>query len=190
LGEFNLGGIPPAAKSVPQIEVTLDVDANGILTVSAKDKGTGKENTITIKANSGLSDKEIQEMIKDAELNAESDKKLRELLDQRNSAERLIGEIEKDNETYGSGLTEEEKTALNEKLSALKESIKGEDLEAMRTAVSEMYSAWGPLTKLKSDAEKAKKEAEEAANGEASTTESTAETVDAEVKEANPETKA
>jgi molecular chaperone DnaK len=89
LGEFNLEGIPPAARGTPQIEVTFDIDANGILHVGAKDKATGKENKITIKANSGLTEAEIQKMVKDAELNAEEDKKVKELAESRNQADAL-----------------------------------------------------------------------------------------------------
>eukprot|EP01030_Chromulinospumella_sphaerica_P028412 gene28412-28748_t len=90
LGEFNLEGIPPAARGTPQIEVTFDIDANGILHVGAKDKATGKENKITIKANSGLTEEEIQKMVKDAELNAEEDKKVKELAESRNQADALV----------------------------------------------------------------------------------------------------
>src|ERR1700712_5676526 len=90
LGEFNLEGIPPSPRGLPQIEVSFDIDANGILHVGAKDKGTGKENKITIKANSGLNEAEIEQMVKDAELNAEGDKKLRELTESRNQADALI----------------------------------------------------------------------------------------------------
>ena len=90
LGEFNLEGIAPAARGTPQIEVSFDIDANGILHVGAKDKATGKENKITIKANSGLSEEEIQRMVKDAEVNADEDRKLRELVDAKNTAEALV----------------------------------------------------------------------------------------------------
>ena len=95
LGEFNLEGIAPAARGTPQIEVSFDIDANGILHVGAKDKATGKENKITIKANSGLSEEEIQRMVKDAEVNAEEDRKLRELVDARNTAEALVIQLRK-----------------------------------------------------------------------------------------------
>ena len=101
LGEFNLEGIPPAPRGVPQIEVTFDIDANGILHVHAKDKGTGKENKIVIKASSGLSDEEIQQMIKDAELNAEEDKKARELVEAKNGADALVHSTKKSLEEYG-----------------------------------------------------------------------------------------
>src|SRR5690606_16091597 len=104
LGEFNLEGIPPAARGTPQIEVTFDIDANGILHVSAKDKGTGKENKITIKANSGLSDEEIERMVKDAEANAEEDHRIAELATTRNQADGLLHSTRKSLEEYGDKL--------------------------------------------------------------------------------------
>ena len=112
LGEFNLEGIAPAPRGVPQIEVTFDIDANGILHVHAKDKGTGKENKITIKANSGLSDDEIQQMIKDAEMNAEEDKKARELVDAKNSADALVHSTKKSLEEYGEKVGADEKAKI------------------------------------------------------------------------------
>ena len=101
LGEFNLEGIPPAPRGTPQIEVTFDIDANGILHVGAKDKGTGKENKITIKANSGLSDEEIEKMVKDAELNADEDKKKVEMVQARNQAEAMINSVKKSVTEHG-----------------------------------------------------------------------------------------
>ena len=123
LGEFNLEGIAPAPRGVPQIEVTFDIDANGILHVHAKDKGTGKENKITIKANSGLSDDEIQQMIKDAEMNAEEDKKARELVDAKNSADALVHSTKKSLEEYGEKVGADEKAKIEEALKALEELI-------------------------------------------------------------------
>ena len=123
LGEFNLEGIAPAPRGVPQIEVTFDIDANGILHVHAKDKGTGKENKITIKANSGLSDDEIQQMIKDAEMNAEEDKKARELVDAKNSADALVHSTKKSLEEYGEKVGADEKAKIEEALKALEEVI-------------------------------------------------------------------
>ena len=114
LGEFSLGDIPPAPRGAPQIEVTLDIDANGILKVSAKDKGTGKENKITIKANSGLSESEIQQMVKDAELNAEADKKHVELVTARNNAEGTLFGFKKDFEAYKDQVTEEERNKIRQ----------------------------------------------------------------------------
>lgn len=127
LGEFNLEGIPAAPRGVPQIEVTFDIDANGILNVSAKDKGTGKENKITIKANSGLSEAEIQQMVKDAELNAAEDKKKLELVQARNQAESAINTTEKSLAEHGDKLEAAEKTAIEDAVKALKTALEGQD---------------------------------------------------------------
>jgi molecular chaperone DnaK len=160
LGEFNLEGIPPAQRGVPQIEVTLDIDANGILKVSAKDKGTGKENKITIKANSGLSEAEIAQMVKDAEDNAESDKKQAELINARNSAEGTLNGFKQDFDKYNDQITPEESTKAKEALDKVESTMKGEDAEAIRTSITDLYSAIGPLTKAKHDAEQKAKDEE------------------------------
>ena len=133
LGEFNLEGIPPAPRGVPQIEVTFDIDSNGILHVNAKDKGTGKENKITIKASSGLSEDEIAQMVKDAEVNAEEDKKAREMAEARNGADGLVHSTKKSLEEYGDKIPAEDKTAIEEALKELEEAIpegSKEDIEA------------------------------------------------------------
>lgn len=127
LGEFNLEGIPPAARGTPQIEVTFDIDANGILHVSAKDKGTGKENKITIKANSGLSDEEIEQMVKDAEINAADDKKKVELVQARNQAEAMLNSVKKSLGEHGDSLEAGEKEAVEAAITSLEEELKGED---------------------------------------------------------------
>src|SRR5450830_910929 len=127
LGEFNLEGIPPSARGTPQIEVSFDIDANGILHVGAKDKGTGKENKITIKANSGLSEEEIQKMVKDAELNAEDDKKKVELVQARNQAEGAVHSVRKSLTEYGDKLDAGEKEKIEEAIKHLEEAIKGDD---------------------------------------------------------------
>jgi molecular chaperone DnaK len=127
LGEFNLEGIAPAPRGMPQIEVSFDIDSNGILHVSAKDKGTGKENKITIKASSGLSEAEIQQMIRDAELNAEEDKKVRELADARNQADALIHSTRKSLDEYGKELSDEEKQAIETAITDLETAIKTSD---------------------------------------------------------------
>jgi molecular chaperone DnaK len=185
LGDFNLDGIPPAPKGVPQIEVTFDIDANGIMHIGAKDKGTGKENKITIKSNSGLSEAEIQEMVKDAELNAESDKKARELIEARNGAESTVYGFKQDFDKYKDQVTEEEKTKAEEAIKAVEEAIKGDDPTVIQESIPKLYEAIGPITKAKSDDEEAKKKAEEANK----TTEASKDdnVVDAEVKE-SPET--
>ena len=127
LGEFNLEGIPPAPRGLPQIEVTFDVDANGILHVSAKDKGTGKENKITIKANSGLSEDEVQRMVRDAEANAAEDHKKRELVDARNQADAAAHSVRKSLAEHGDKVDASEKAAIEAALKDVEEAIKGED---------------------------------------------------------------
>jgi molecular chaperone DnaK len=127
LGEFNLEGIPPASRGTPQIEVSFDIDANGILHVGAKDKGTGKENKITIKANSGLSEAEIQQMVKDAELNAADDKKKLELVQARNTADASLHSVKKSLTEYGDKLEGDEKAKIEEAIKHLEEAIKGDD---------------------------------------------------------------
>jgi molecular chaperone DnaK len=127
LGEFNLEGIPPAPRGTPQIEVTFDIDANGILHVGAKDKATGKENKITIKANSGLTEDEIQKMVKDAELNAEEDKKVKELAEARNQADALVHSTRKSLTEYGDKLEAGEKEKIEAAIADLEGSIKSGD---------------------------------------------------------------
>ena len=127
LGEFNLEGIPPAARGTPQIEVSFDIDANGILHVGAKDKGTGKESKITIKANSGLTEAEIQQMVKDAELNAVDDKKKLELVQAKNQADASMHSVKKSLTEYGDKLEGDEKAKIEEAIKHLEEAIKGDD---------------------------------------------------------------
>jgi len=139
LGQFNLEGIPPAPRGMPQIEVIFDIDANGIMHVTAKDKATGKENKITIKANSGLSEEEIQRMVKDAELHAEEDKKAHELADARNGADGMIHMVKKSLTEYGKELSDEEKAKIEEAVKEAEEAIRGNDIEAIK-AKSEALS--------------------------------------------------
>jgi molecular chaperone DnaK len=131
LGEFNLEGIPPAARGTPQIEVSFDIDANGILHVGAKDKGTGKENKITIKANSGLSEAEIQQMVKDAELNAEDDKKKLEIVQAKNSGEATVHSVKKSLTEYGDKIEADEKTKIEAAVKELEEALNGDDKDAI-----------------------------------------------------------
>ncbi len=145
LGTFNLDGITPAPRGLPQIEVTFDIDANGILSVSATDKATGKEQAITIKDSSGLSDEEVEKMIKDAEENAEKDKAQRELVDARNSAEAAIHTYQKDFDEVKEDLTEEERTKFETAVTELQESIKGEDKEDMTAKVTALHEAVAPV---------------------------------------------
>lgn len=123
LGQFDLVGIPPAPRGVPQIEVTFDIDANGIVQVSAKDKGTGKEHQIRIQASGGLSDAEIEKMVKDAEANADADKKRRETVEAKNQAESLIHSSEKSLKDYGDKVSEADRTAISDAIASLKEAV-------------------------------------------------------------------
>jgi molecular chaperone DnaK len=141
LGEFNLEGIPPAARGVPQIEVSFDIDANGILHVGAKDKGTGKENKITIKANSGLSEEEIQKMVKDAELNAADDKKKLELVQAKNQGEAAVHSVNKSLAEHGDKLESAEKDAITAAVKALEEALKGEDKAAIDEKTTALMTA-------------------------------------------------
>ncbi|NDP62890.1 molecular chaperone DnaK [Polaromonas sp.] len=131
LGEFNLEGIPPSSRGTPQIEVSFDIDANGILHVGAKDKGTGKENKITIKANSGLSEAEIQQMVKDAELNAEDDKKKVEFVQAKNSAEAMVHSVKKSLAEYGDKLDAGEKEKIETAIKDMEEALKSDDKDAI-----------------------------------------------------------
>ncbi len=127
LGQFDLVGIPPAPRGVPQIEVTFDIDANGIVNVSAKDKGTGKEHQIRIQASGGLSDADIEKMVKDAEANAETDKQRRALVEARNQAEAMLHSSEKSLKEYGDKVSEADRTAISEAITALKAAAEGDD---------------------------------------------------------------
>ena len=141
LGNFELVGIAPAARGVPQIEVTFDIDANGIVNVSAKDKGTGKEQKIQIQASGGLSDDEIEKMVKDAEANKEADKKKRESVDVRNQADTLIHSTEKNLKEHGTKISDAEKKAIEDGSAALKESLKGEDIDDIKKKTESLVQA-------------------------------------------------
>ena len=176
LGEFNLEGIPPAMRGVPQIEVTLDIDANGILNVSAKDKGTGKENKITIKSDSGLTEKEIQQMVNDAEENAESDAKQVKFIQTKNSGESTLNSFRKDYEKYSDKVTAEEKEKASNAIDALEVALAGTEIEEIDNKIKELYEAIGPITKVKSEEEQKAKETSESQKSDDNV-------VDAEVKE-------
>ena len=160
LGEFNLEGIAPARRGQPQIEVTFDIDANGIMHISAKDKSTGKENKITIKSNSGLTDAEIQAMIKDAELNAEADKKARELIDVKNSAEAQIHEVKKDLEEFRNELTDAEITELETVIKEVEEAVKGDDKEKITEALNKVFPAMKTLLEKRQAKDQAQAQAD------------------------------
>lgn len=192
LGEFNLEGIPPAARGTPQIEVSFDIDANGILHVGAKDKGTGKENKITIKANSGLSEEEIQQMVKDAELNSADDKKKLELVQARNQADAAVHSVKKSLTEYADKLDADEKEKIEAAIKELEESLKGDDkadIEAKSTALMTVSQKLGE--KMYADQQAAEAAAGAAAGPEASAAAGGASSrpaaddniVDAEVKE-------
>ena len=132
LGNFMLDGIPPAPRGMPQIEVTFDIDANGIVSVSAKDKGTGKEQKITIQASGGLSEAEIDQMVKDAEANKEADEKIKEKIEARNHADGLVASTEKAIEEHGDKISAEDKTKIETSINDLKEALKGEDTEDIK----------------------------------------------------------
>ena len=158
LGEFNLEGIDPAPRGVPQVQVTFDVDANGILNVSAKDQKTNKENKITIKSSSGLTESEIQRMVKEAEENAESDKKQRELITVRNQADNQIYNVKKDLTEVGSSLKEEDMTKINESIQTLEEKMKSDDIEEIKKAIMDLVNAAMPAITAKQEAEKSNQE--------------------------------
>ncbi len=158
LGQFNLDEIPPAPRGTPQIEVTFDIDANGILNVSAKDKASGKEQHITIQASSGLSDEEVEAMVKDAEAHAEEDAKLKELVEVRNQADAMIHGTQKMLKDAGDSVADGEKTAVEDAIKAVEEAIKGDDKAAIEASVEKLAEA------SKSIAEKA--QAKQAAGGD------------------------
>ncbi|HAD98832.1 MAG TPA: molecular chaperone DnaK [Gammaproteobacteria bacterium] len=176
LGQFNLEGIDAAPKGQPQIEVTLDIDSDGILNVSAKDKNTGKEQSITIKASSGLSDEEVEKMIKDAEAHAEDDKKFQELVTTRNMADSLIHSTKQTLEELKDEVSEDEKSAIETAISELEASMKGEDKEAIDAKVQALSEKAQPL------AEKAQAKAG-AAEGDAESGDAGDDVVDADFEE-------
>ena len=141
LGNFNLEGIAPAPRGVPQIEVTFDIDANGIVSVGAKDKGTGKEQKITIKADGGLSDEDIEKMVKEAEANKESDKKKRELVEAKNQSETLTHQIDKQLKEHGDKISEEEKKAIEDAKTTLIEATKSDDVSKIQEGIKTLTEA-------------------------------------------------
>ncbi|MCW7556105.1 molecular chaperone DnaK [Endozoicomonas gorgoniicola] len=189
LGRFDLSDIPPAPRGMPQIEVSFDLDANGILNVSAKDKATGKEQSIVIKASSGLSDDEIDQMVQDAEANAAEDKKFEELAAARNTGDGLVHATRKTLEEAGDKATEEEKTAINAALAELEEALKGDDKDAIEEkskALSEASS--GLVQKMYAEAQQQQPGAEGAAKQEAKS-DSADDAVDAEFEEVKEDKK-
>ena len=185
LGQFNLTDLPPASRGTPQIEVSFDLDANGILNVSAKDKNTGKEQSIVIKASSGLSDEDIEKMVKDAEANAEDDKKFEELVKNKNNADMLVHATRKTVEESGDKLTEDEKSEIEKSVVSLEEAISKEDSDAIESATKSLNDVLTPLTQ--------KLYAQDASSAEAGSSEKDDSkddnTVDAEFEEVKEEEK-
>ena len=183
LGQFNLTDIPPAARGTPQMEVSFDLDANGILNVAAKDKNTGKEQSIVIKASSGLSDDDIEKMVKDAEANAEDDKKFESLVQAKNNADMLVHATRKSISEAGDRLTEEEKDSVETSTVNLEEAIKQDSLEAIEEATKNLNEVLTPLT------QKLYPQAEEGSSETTDESSSDENTVDAEFEEVKEEEK-
>ena len=185
LGQFNLTDIPPAARGMPQIEVSFDLDANGILNVSAKDKNTGKEQSIVIKASSGLSDEDIEKMVKDAEANAEDDKKFEELVKTKNNADMLVHATRKTIQESEDKLSEDEKKQVEDAVVSLEEAIKSENIEAIESSTKSLNDVLTPLTQKLYKQEASEGQAEPNPENE----ESSDNTVDAEFEEVKEEEK-
>jgi len=164
IGRFHLADIPPAPRGIPQIEVTFDIDANGILNVNAKDKATGKEQSIRIEASSGLSESEIDKMVNDAKKHEQGDKEKREIIDISNQVEHLIYETEKNIKENGDKLDDNEKESLNEKVEALKKAKDGANVESMKSAMEQLNAAWSKVASKMYDA--AKTEEKDSSNSE------------------------
>jgi molecular chaperone DnaK len=185
LGQFNLTDIPPAARGMPQIEVSFDLDANGILNVSAKDKNTGKEQSIVIKASSGLSDEDIEKMVKDAEANAEDDKKFEELVKTKNNADMLVHATRKTIDESEDKLSDDEKKQVEDSVSALEDAVASENIESIESATKDLNDVLTPLTQKLYKQEAPDEQAETDSSGD----ESQENTVDAEFEEVKEEEK-
>jgi len=189
LGQFNLADIPPAPRGMPQIEVTFNIDANGILHVGAKDKATGKEANITIKASSGLSEEEIQRMVADAEAHADEDKKAVELVTARNQLDALIHSTNKSMKEYGEQLSADEKAAIEAAVKDAEEVVKGDDKEAIEAKTEALATAAQKLGEKMYAAEQAKAQATGGAQAEAGAKADDADVVDAEFTEVKDDKK-
>ncbi len=185
LGRFDLSDIPPAARGVPQIEVTFDIDANGILHVSAKDKATGKEQSIVIKASSGLSDEEIEAMVRDAESNKDADKKFQELVGVRNQADSMIHSTTKSMEELGDDIDADEKASIEKAIEELKAELAGDDKEAIEAKTKTLTDASAKMAERLYAKNGATQEGEApgAESAEASTGSTAEDVVDAEFEE-------
>ncbi len=191
LGQFNLSDIPPAPRGMPQIEVTFDIDANGILNVSAKDKATNKEQSIIIKSSSGLSEDEIEKMVKDAELHAEEDKKFQELVSLKNQGDALVHATNKSLDELGEKVTEDDQKNIKEKNEALTEALKTEDKDSIEKCIKELSEASSKMAEMMyaEQAAKAQENAESSTDGSNTNSENDADVVDAEYKEVNNDKK-
>jgi len=189
LGRFILDGIPPAPRGIPQIEVSFDIDANGILSVKAKDKATGKEQSIRIEASTGLSKEEIEKMKKDAEVNAEADKKKKEQVETKNMADTLIFTTEKAIKEAGDKITADEKKPVEEKIEALKKIKDGEDFEAIKKATQELSEAAQKIGQKLYEAAQKAQQAQSAPGGQAGEQPKEGEAPKEEVKDAETEKK-
>lgn len=188
LGQFDLVGIPPSHRGMPQIEVTFDIDANGLVNVSAKDKATGKEQQIRIQASGGLSDDDIERMVSEAEQNADDDKAKREMVEVRNSADSLVHTAEKNLQEYGDKVSEDDKQAIETAIQELKDALEGDDVEVIKTkteALTEASMKLGEAMYKASQAEEAASEAGEAASQSDNAEDATV--VDADFEEVDPD---
>ena len=189
LGRFDLSDIPPAQRGVPQIEVTFDIDANGILHVSAKDKATGKEQKIVIKASSGLSEEEVEKMIKDAEAHADEDRKHREIVETRNQADAMIHATEKSLVDLGDQVEAEDKTNIEAAIAELKTAIEGKDKSDIESKTQALAEASGKLAEKAYAANSEDGPEPVDANAQAGTDDSNDDVVDAEFEEVEDDKK-
>jgi molecular chaperone DnaK len=183
LGQFDLVGIPPAPRGVPQVEVAFDIDANGIVNVTAKDKGTGKEQQIRIQASGGLSDSDIEQMVKDAEAHADEDKKRKELVEARNQGEALAHSTEKSLKDYGDKVSDEDKSAIEAGVAELKTALEGEDLEAIQAKTQALSEVSMKLGEAMYKAAQAEEEAGASAEGAEDAPKADDDVVDADFEE-------
>jgi molecular chaperone DnaK len=187
LGQFDLVGIPPAPRGVPQVEVTFDIDANGIVNVSAKDKATGKEQQIRIQASGGLSDDEIDKMVRDAESNADADKKRRELVEVKNQAESLLHASEKNLAEHGSAVSGEDRKTIETDIEALKKALQDEDKEAIQEKTQALSQSTMKLGEAIYKAQQEQDASDASSDSAADASDDEAEVVDAEVVDADYE---
>ena len=185
LGRFHLDGIPPAPRGVPQIEVTFDIDANGILNVSASDKATGKEQSIRIEASSGLSDKEIEKMKVDAEKYAKDDEEKKESVDTHNTADQLIYQTESQMKEAGDKLSDDDKKPIEDAVDQLKQANGGSDIDAIKTAVEKLNKAWEPVAQKMYQAAQAQTSHEDTDSSEDSSTNESNTAKEGEVEDAD-----